>query len=122
MKYMWKFYFWVYSVFSILGVFSILEYTPLALVDIVGLVLNIIFIISIYCYVYKKRVLQKNHWLVVFWIMICLLVIDLMDLFILPKGVLSFWHTKLPLSDGAILFSWVFSSPGIYTTYKLSQK
>ena len=122
----WKIYFWIYLIISVISVFALLEYAPFGLADILGLLLNIVVLLAIYAYVFKKNVLQAGHWKILFWIVIFFFVEEMLELFVLPKdfvaNLIPFLKSNVPLSTGERLFSWLVSLPGVYAIYKLGQK
>lgn len=125
---MWlKIYFWVYLILSIVGIFDLLQYTPLGLVDIIGLLLSVVLLLAIYAYVFKKSFLQSGHWKILFWIAIFFFVEEMLELFVLPKDFVSNLipfpkSNVVPLNTDERLFGWLFSLPGVYAIYKLGTK
>lgn len=122
----WKIYFWIYLILSAVGIFALLQYTPFGLVDILGLLLSVVLLLTTYTYVFKKNILQAGHWKILFWIVIFLFVEEMFDLFVLPKdfvvNLAPFLKSNVPLNAGERLFSWLFSLPGVYAIYKLGKK
>jgi len=122
----WKIYFWIYLILSVVGIFALLQHTPLGLVDILGLLLSIVLLLAIYAYAFKKNILQVSYWKILFWIVIFLFVEEMLELFVLPKDFISnlipFLKNNVPLNAGERLFSSLFSLPNVYVIYKLGQK
>lgn len=65
-------------------------------------------------------------WKILFWIVIFFFMEEMLELFVLPKDFVAnlapFLKNNVPLNAGEILFSWLFSLPGVYAIYKLGQK
>jgi len=119
----WKIYFWIIALLLIIGSFAILEFVPLAFMDMVSLVLEFATLLGIFAYAYKKQVLDKRYWKTLFYINIALTIIGLLELYALPKNFLSdmfpFLQTKIPLDDGSILFATLLYGPAYYALYLL---
>lgn len=122
----WKIYFWFFTVFTIIGLFSLLQYSPLAIGDIVVVILNIVLIVGLYAFVFKKYIFSPRIWKIIFWIIIIFLVETFLELYVLPKdfvnNYLSFLKSNMPFSESDALLGWLISLPILYAIYKLSTK
>jgi len=62
----WKIYFWV-IVFYQIGIVSYLSYSdPKSLIIGIGSIFDIIFVIGLFGYSYRKPILKKSLWMIVF--------------------------------------------------------
>lgn len=122
---LWKLYFWIFTILSIIGLFALLPNAPFGIVDFIGLVLNFVLILAMYAYVYQKTFLSKKQWKIIFWLMIFFLVEELAELYFLPKDFVAnlfpFLKSTITFNPGERLFSWLISLPGVYAAYKLSK-
>lgn len=122
----WKAYFWIYSLLTLIGLFSLLEYAPLFFVDFVGILLNLVFVFALYNYTFKKKIGDKKYWYILFWISVFLFLEEIIELYFLPSGFIAsfmpFLKSNVPLSLTGRLFSWLMSAPAVFALYKLSRK
>src|SRR3989338_5520123 len=109
----WKIYFWVYLIFGVFSLPVYLNYSPLGLFEIIGLLSGIVLLLAIYAYVFKKKVLETSHWRIILWIVVFLFVEEMIELFVLPKDFMANFipilTSKIPVSAGDRLFSWLLS-------------
>lgn len=120
----WKIYFWIITIISIIGLFGLLGHSPLIFGDLIGFVLNVLMLIGVYAYVFKKKIFSASIWKIIFWLNVILFVIAIVDLYFLPgftKQYLSFLESKVSsaASSGAIVFTLVLTLPTLYAMYKL---
>lgn len=120
----WKIYFWIFAVLTIVGVFlSLGELNKLTLVDWVGLLLNLILVISTYSFVMNKKLFSKETWGLLFWVNLFFLTINVVYEFLLPENIkssLTILQSSIEADMGMILFSFLVSIPALYALYKLA--
>lgn len=123
---LWKIYFWAYLVINVFGIFALLKFSPLGLIDIIGVLLSVVLFLGLYSYVFKKKILDGKTWKILFWVVIFLLAEEILEIYVLPKDFLQnafpILKSSLPIDKGESLFSWLISVPAVYSMYKLSSQ
>lgn len=122
---LWKIYFWINLVLSLLGTVLILLESPPAFIDAVGLLWTGVTLIATYSYAYHKKILKPKYWKWAIWFLVFLVVESLIEIFALPPGFLEktfpILRSNLQVNTGSALFGLVFMLPTYYATYKLSK-
>jgi len=58
----WKIYFWVYTIIIALGIIGIFSlFSTLLIADWVSIILNFLFYLGLYAYVFKKKTFWKQN-------------------------------------------------------------
>src|SRR3989344_5367551 len=111
----WKIYFWIIFILTLIGMFALLQYAPFGFYDIFGTVINIFMVIATYSYVFKKKIVKKEHLKIIFASTIFLFIIDMLELYVLPtnflRNTLPFLVTNIEFDKSDILLAWVISLP-----------
>ncbi|MDO8639664.1 MAG: hypothetical protein Q7R53_01945 [bacterium] len=123
----WKIYFWIFAVINLIGIFGLLQFTPLNKPgDMLGIFLSIVLFLGIYAFVFKKKIFSQKIWKVAFVIVIVALIESILEIYILPKDFskkyLSVFEMSISTSAGAGIFTWLISIPAVYAIYQLAYK
>jgi hypothetical protein len=127
----WKIYFWIYASISLLGTIMLYGSGPLLnLYTILSELLNVVIIVGTYSYVYKKNLLPKIFWFVIFWVFLVLSSIySFLSEFTFLKSYISiqvpeYLDYQLPqdvLTLENFLIGLVISLPSFIAIYRLSK-
>ncbi len=120
----WKIYFWSVAILIVIGSFSILEYAPIAPIDIISIILEDAMLVGIFAYVYKRHILDKQYWKIIFYVIMSFLVIGLLEIYALPKDFIAnlfpFLKSNIPLESEYALFGMILYIPAYYALYQLA--
>lgn len=103
MKIIWKIYFWIYTIFSSLGITFIVlgkssvPFSNRAIIDIIAVTIAVV---SLYSYAYKKAVFRKRkYWILSLLIVLANVIIQYNSLEILTTvpGLLTFLIAEVPV-------------------------
>ena|SRR3989344_1944924 len=122
----WKIYFWIFLILSIIGlIFFFGQLKTWSFADWFEVITSIIALIGVYAYVYKKKILSSQFWIIFFWIIIVnwlsgvvYAFTPLEEAFPLPDWLTS----KTVTNEMEMLLTILLSSPVAYAIYKLGQK
>ncbi|RJP45765.1 MAG: hypothetical protein C4584_02800 [Armatimonadetes bacterium] len=122
----WKIYFWILLILSVVGLFGLLSGPRFAFADIVGFIFNIVVLVGLYAYIYKKNIWHPLIWKVAFWIWVVFSVEMFLELYILSEDFINkylfVFKSNLSYSEFEVLLSWLLAAPAIYVLYILSKK
>jgi len=120
----WKIYFWIFLIFTVIGAFSLLQYTPFALIDFILMGLELILLLGVFGYSYKKPILNPRFWRYIFWASLFFTCLNILDIFILPEGLLiklfPILESNIPTNKEDALLAIILTMPYLYVAYKLS--
>lgn len=120
----WKIYFWVYTVFMVLGVIGILLWiSKLTVSDWISFVLGILLYIGLYAFVFRKKVFETNWLVAIFWSNALLIALAVLDWFVLNRQIeqaIPFLQSGIPVSETDMLIGILISLPALYAVYLLS--
>ena len=123
---MWlKIYFWIYFILSAIG-FGYMIKSPSLYSGggIAGVVFTSIFMIGLFCYVYKKRLFSNRFWKVIFWILVFFFIECILEVYIIPKDFidiyLPFFKSILSTNSSGTVISWLANTPILYFIFQLS--
>lgn len=122
-----KIYFWFYLIYSLLALIGliaiILHLTPTSStalrfdLDIGECYLQLILLLGLFSFVYKKKLWAKKYWLIFFYMTVIL--------WIFPEIVWSFGdiNAQLTFSDIILnIFAGILDLPSFYAIYKLGKR
>jgi len=123
---LWKIYFWIYTVLTVLGFLFLLPQLPIFnLMDYEGIIEGIFIILGLYSYIYKKKFLSKNNWRAIFYFIAIIWVIQLIayaNAIPLLTPYISIFKLNTISTYNEVIFGVFFSLPALYVIYKLSQE
>lgn len=121
----WKIYFWALLILLIIGSFAILQYAPLTVMDVMGLISEVLLFVGLFSFVFKKSFLNPSFWKILFWVYILFFTLNLLELFVFPEGFsekyLSFLSSNIPSKPEDVLFAIILYIPALYAVYQLGQ-
>lgn len=122
----WKIYFFILTLLGIGALFTYLDAAPITFIDFLGIIGLVLAVLAVYSYSFKKKILKKETWKIIFWAQIILAAIDLINVYLLPKdfleNTLPFLVSKLESTPTDVLVGSIFAFPAFYAMYQLSRK
>lgn len=119
----WKIYFWILLALSVIGSVGALDKISFFnLAEWRGIIENILVIIGVYSFVFKKNIIASKHWSLIFWYLVIAWSLDVIHSFGISFGQLDIIF-KMTVIDGGFLTvvsSILLTIPGLYAIYKLS--
>lgn len=121
---MWKIYFWVYAVISVIGIVVSIPLLPsFNLPSYIGLLENVLFTIATYAYVYNRKVFTPIIWRFILVISVFTTLLQTIALFVpATSDALSFIEQNASDSKGAFIFTIIFIIPSLVAAYRLGWK
>lgn len=121
----WKVYFGFIVFIVTLGIFGLLQFAPLAPIDFVNLIAELLLITALFLYVFKKSLFSSKFWRIYFWIFMTLITISLVEIFFLPKGYLEnifpFLKSNLSIENHDTIIGILLYLPAYYALYQLGK-
>ena len=123
---LWKIYFWIYSILTIIGLLVLIQYlVNFNLADWLSGLESILLVLGLYSYIFGKKIFSKKVWKIVFWVMLVFWIQTLLDIFVLSgmiEKLLPFLKISIPISSAEAVMSIIISLPGLLAIYRLGYK
>jgi hypothetical protein len=87
---LWKIYFWIFSVITLIVILSFSRYIPWNLGDVLLIAGFILAIVTVYSYVYKRFLFGARVWKYIFWFNIITTLFDFLYTFTLLDSLFTF--------------------------------
>jgi len=116
---LWKIYFWIYVVCTIIGLFAYIN-RNLFFSDFTDLGMTILVTIGLFSYVYKKVILSKDIWKVIFIFAAIGLVLEFVYRFTPFKLFAFFLESKVSLDPLSLIIGTIITLPSYYAIWRLS--
>jgi hypothetical protein len=121
----WKVYFWFYAISTFVGSFTFISKLPMSFGDAISLGYSLLLLVMAYAYAFGKKVFVKKTWEILFWAVMAITVIGLVDFLFVPRTFSQKYYPFLTSQvDGNYAELWlayIISIPCVIAGYRLTK-